>query len=89
MCWADGDRVLHSDGAERAVPPNALREWRYSLVALCGTAIIFFLHPLVKQAPTPLMMVLDAAGLSLIRDGGWGGHGKCAGSCVCRQQSRR
>ena len=48
-----------------AVPPNALRDWRYSVMALCGTAVVFFFHPFVRQTPTQLLMVLDAAGLSL------------------------
>jgi len=47
------------------VPPAALRDWRYAAVAFSGGTIVFFLHQFVQQLPSNLVMVLDAAGLSL------------------------
>lgn len=47
------------------VPPSALRDWRYSATAFVGAAIAFFFNRFVQATPTQLMMVLDAAGLSL------------------------
>ena len=48
-----------------AVPPNSLRDWRYSAVALTGAAIVFFLHRFVQGIPSEVIIVLDAAGLAL------------------------
>ena len=48
-----------------AVPPAALRDWRYPALAFTGAAILFFLHPFVHDIPAPILMVLDAAALSL------------------------
>ena len=48
-----------------AVPPAALRDWRYPALAFTGAAILFFMHPFVHEVPAPIMMVLDAAALSL------------------------
>ena len=48
-----------------AVPPNALRDWRYSAVVFTGAAIVFFLHRFVRGIPNGVMIVLDAAGLAL------------------------
>lgn len=48
-----------------AVPPAALRDWRYAALAFTGAAILFFLHPFVHDIPAPIMTVLDAAALSL------------------------
>ncbi len=47
------------------VPPAALRNWRYAAVAFSGAAIVFSLHHFVLAIPANLIMVLDAAGLSL------------------------
>jgi len=47
------------------VPPNALRDWRYSATAFAGASITFFLNGFVQAIPAPLIMVLDAAGLAL------------------------
>jgi uncharacterized membrane protein YeiH len=55
-----------------SVPPNALRDWRYSVMALCGAAALFLFHPLLGQTPTQLLMILDAAGLSLFVISGTG-----------------
>jgi uncharacterized membrane protein YeiH len=48
-----------------AVPPNSLRDWRYSAVAFTGAAIVFFLHRFVQGIPGAVIVVLDAAGLAL------------------------
>lgn len=48
-----------------AVPPNSLREWRYSAVAFSGAAIVFFLHSFVQAIPGGVIILLDAAGLAL------------------------
>lgn len=47
------------------IPPAALKSWLYAAVAFAGGAIYFFLHAMVENIPTNLLMVLDAAGLSL------------------------
>ena len=48
-----------------AVPPASIRDKRYAMTALLGGATVFFLHSLVRQIPSPLLIGLDAAGLSL------------------------
>jgi uncharacterized membrane protein YeiH len=48
-----------------AVPPQSLRDWRYAVTAFTGGAIVFFLHQFVQVIPAPVIIVLDAAGLSL------------------------
>jgi uncharacterized membrane protein YeiH len=48
-----------------AVPPEAFRDWRYSVVAFAAAGFVFVLHHSVQQIPSTLLMVLDAAGLGL------------------------
>jgi uncharacterized membrane protein YeiH len=50
-----------------AVPPRSLQDWRYPAMAFTGaaTVFLFFSHPLVQGFPNQLLMVLDAAALSL------------------------
>src|ERR1700735_4080306 len=48
-----------------AVPPASLRDWRYATAAFTGGAIVFFLHPWVRGIPTPVIITLAAAALSL------------------------
>jgi uncharacterized membrane protein YeiH len=48
-----------------AVPPAALRDWRYSAIAFAGAAVVFFLHRFVQAIPGPVIIALDAAGLAL------------------------
>ena len=48
-----------------ATPPASLRDWRYAAMAFTGGAIVFFLHRYVLGIPGPVMIVLDAAALSL------------------------
>jgi uncharacterized membrane protein YeiH len=46
-------------------PPASLRDWRYAALAFSGAFIVFFLHHFVQKIPANLIMILDAAGLSL------------------------
>jgi uncharacterized membrane protein YeiH len=55
-----------------AVPPNSIRDWRYPAVAFTGAAAVFFFHQFVQGIPSPLMVGLDAAGLSLFAVAGAG-----------------
>jgi uncharacterized membrane protein YeiH len=48
-----------------AVPPGAIGDWRYSVVAFSGAAVTFFLHHFVQEIPTQVLIGFDAAGLAL------------------------
>jgi uncharacterized membrane protein YeiH len=48
-----------------AIPPNSIRDWRYGAIAFAGAATAFFFHSLVQEVPASLLVLLDAAGLSL------------------------
>ncbi|WP_244238252.1 trimeric intracellular cation channel family protein [Corallococcus terminator] len=48
-----------------AIPPNAIRDQRYALVAFAGGATVLLLHRFVTSVPAALLVTLDAAGLSL------------------------
>ncbi|WP_446743775.1 trimeric intracellular cation channel family protein [Silvibacterium acidisoli] len=48
-----------------AVPPNAVRDWRYGLIAFAGAGSVFCFYPFVREIPAGLIVMLDAAGLSL------------------------
>jgi uncharacterized membrane protein YeiH len=48
-----------------AVPPGSIRDWRYSVVAFTGGAVVFFLHHFVQEIPMQVLIDLDAAGLAL------------------------
>ena len=48
-----------------AVPPNSIRDWRYGAIAFAGAGMVFFFYALVQEVPQSLMLLLDAAGLSL------------------------
>ena len=48
-----------------AVPPKAICDWRYGATALAGGGPVICFSPLFVGAPLHLMLVLDAAGLSL------------------------
>ena len=48
-----------------AVPPQAIKDWRYPAVAFTGGAATFFLHRYVAEVPQSLFIGLDAAALSL------------------------
>jgi uncharacterized membrane protein YeiH len=48
-----------------ALPPNALRDWRYGTVALSGGALIILAFGLVTKVPAMPLTMMDAAGLAL------------------------
>jgi uncharacterized membrane protein YeiH len=48
-----------------ALPPASLRDRRYPMTVLAAGATVFFLHHYVRVVPTPVIQVLDAAGLAL------------------------
>jgi uncharacterized membrane protein YeiH len=48
-----------------AIPPGALRDWRYTGAAFLGGAVVFLWHSSVSQVPPNFIIVMDAAGLSL------------------------
>jgi uncharacterized membrane protein YeiH len=47
-----------------AVPPAAIRDWRYLAVSLLAGAMIFFRYPSIKRLKSPVL-IFDAAGLAL------------------------
>ena len=48
-----------------ASPPGSIRDWRYAMVAFGGAAATFFFYRTVTQIPAEVIVILDAAGLSL------------------------
>jgi uncharacterized membrane protein YeiH len=48
-----------------AIPPNSIRNWRYGAIAFAGAATAFFFHSFVQGVPASVLVLLDAAGLSL------------------------
>lgn len=48
-----------------AHPPNAIRDWRYSTVAFIAGIIAFLSYAPLLSFPNPIIITLDAAGLSL------------------------
>jgi uncharacterized membrane protein YeiH len=48
-----------------ASPPNSIRDWRYPATAFLAAAFVFLWHASVSHIPNSLMVMLDAAGLSL------------------------
>ena len=48
-----------------ALPPNALRDWRYGTVALSGGALIILGFRLLTRFPEMPLTMMDAAGLGL------------------------
>jgi uncharacterized membrane protein YeiH len=48
-----------------AVPPNAIRDWRYATVAFAAGALAYLVHALDPSLPTRGLVTLDAAGLAL------------------------
>lgn len=48
-----------------AIPPGAIRDWRYPAVAFLAGATVFLWHNYVSRLPQSFLMVADAAGLSL------------------------
>lgn len=48
-----------------ATPPQAIRDWRYAVSAFTTGGAVFILHHFAQPIPSNLLMILDAAGLSL------------------------
>src|ERR1700761_3560855 len=46
-------------------PPATLRDWRYPCAAFLAGGIGFLFYGIVQRIPAPLLVTLDAAGLSL------------------------
>ena len=64
FCTALGGGIVR-DTLLGALPPAALRDWRYPAIAFVAAALVFFLHPTVHQIPNSAIQVLDATGLAL------------------------
>jgi len=48
-----------------ALPPEAIKNWRYAVTAFSAAMITFFFYRMVEAFPARLMMILDAGGLAL------------------------
>ena len=48
-----------------AVPPEAIKNWRYAATAFTAAMLTFFFYRMVQAFPATLLMVLDAGGLAL------------------------
>jgi uncharacterized membrane protein YeiH len=48
-----------------AIPPGAIRDWRYPATAFLAGATVFLWHSYVSRVPQSFVVVVDAAGLSL------------------------
>jgi uncharacterized membrane protein YeiH len=48
-----------------AIPPQAIRDWRYAATAFIAGGGTFLLYHLVQQIPPAALIALDAAGLAL------------------------
>ena len=48
-----------------AVPPEAIKNWRYATTAFAAAMVTFLFYRMVQVFPTTLLMVLDAGGLAL------------------------
>ena len=48
-----------------AIPPKAIRDWRYPAAAFFGGAVVILWHSRVSQIPLMFLIVVDAAGLAL------------------------
>ena len=48
-----------------AVPPNAIRDWRYPTTAFIAAGFVFLRHSSVSHIPAWFLLTADAAGLSL------------------------
>jgi hypothetical protein len=46
-------------------PPASLRDWRYAATAFLAGGFVFFLYRTQQAIPESLIVILDAAGLSL------------------------
>jgi uncharacterized membrane protein YeiH len=64
FCAALGGGIIR-DVLLGALPPAALRDWRYFTIPLTAAVPVFFLHRYVRGIPVPYIQVLDAAGLAI------------------------
>jgi len=64
FCTALGGGIIR-DTLLGALPPAALRDWRYPTIALTAAALVFFLHSGVRAIPVTAIQVVDAAGLAI------------------------
>src|SRR5580704_1695234 len=64
FCTALGGGIIR-DVLLGSLPPAALRDWRYPVVAFTGAVAVFFLHQYVRALPIAVILVLDAAGLAI------------------------
>jgi len=53
-----------------AVPPNAIRDWRYPAIAFTAGTLAFLTHSLLPPVPERGIVTLDAAGLALFAAAG-------------------
>jgi uncharacterized membrane protein YeiH len=64
FCTALGGGIIR-DILLGALPPAALRDWRYPTIAISAAVLVFFLHQQVRAVPVFYIQVLDAAGLAI------------------------
>jgi uncharacterized membrane protein YeiH len=64
FCTALGGGIIR-DTLLGALPPAALRDWRYPTIALSAAVMVFVLHGYVRAIPASVILVLDAAGLAI------------------------
>jgi uncharacterized membrane protein YeiH len=64
FCTALGGGIIR-DTLLGALPPAALRDWRYPTIALTAAVLVFFVHNYVRAVPVMAIQVLDAAGLAI------------------------
>ena len=64
FCTALGGGIIR-DLLIGAVPPNAVRDWRYGVIAFAGGGTSVLFSHFVQEIPFSLMATLDAGGLAL------------------------
>jgi uncharacterized membrane protein YeiH len=64
FCTALGGGIIR-DTLLGALPPAALRDWRYPTIALTAAVLVFALNGYVRAIPAPALQALDAAGLAI------------------------
>ncbi len=64
FCTALGGGIIR-DTLLGALPPAALRDWRYPAIALAAAVLVFALNGYVRAIPVPALQALDAAGLAI------------------------
>jgi uncharacterized membrane protein YeiH len=64
FCTALGGGIIR-DVLLGALPPAALRDWRYPAIALGAAVLVFFVNRDVEAIPSLALQVLDGAGLAV------------------------